>query len=178
MTAAGPGGTKPDLSAGAHALEAAVLQIQDHRGVPVGLGFLVTDELALTCAHVVNAALGTSPETPPATQARIEVVLPLLRAPAGTPHSGTASVELWVPPRPSGDGDVAVLRLDSELRGSRPIRLVDEPDLWNHPARVFGFTEGRPGGVWHSALLRARQANGWVQADMADGGYRVSPGFR
>ncbi|MFD7135692.1 trypsin-like peptidase domain-containing protein [Streptomyces sp. NPDC059894] len=162
-----------------------MLQIRDLRGEPVGLGFLVTDELALTCAHVINAALGTAPETEPAGHARIEVTLPLLRAPAksapdgavaGAPHV-TASVEHWVPPQPSGAGDVAVLRLSAVVPGSRPIRLVDEPDVWQHPARVFGFPAGRPGGVWHSARLRARQADGWVQADMAEGGYRVSGGF-
>ncbi|MDV7216814.1 nSTAND1 domain-containing NTPase [Streptomyces prunicolor] len=175
----------PDLGVGTNALEAAVLQIRDQRGEPVGLGFLVTDELALTCAHVVNAALGTSLGTEPAAHAEIVVTLPLLPSPAGSAPDGvaggaphvTASVEHWVPPQPSGAGDVAVLRLGAVTRGSRPIRLVDEPDVWKHPARVFGFPEHRPGGVWHSALLRARQADGWVQADLAEGGYRVSGGF-
>ncbi|MGW6578596.1 nSTAND1 domain-containing NTPase [Streptomyces globisporus] len=163
------------------ALEAAVLQVRNQRGEPVGLGFLVTHELALTCAHVVNIALGTDHGTEPAADARIEVTLPLLRAPAtGGPDSAppiTATVEHWVPPQPSGAGDVAVLRLETVVRGSRPIRLVDEPDVWKHSARVFGFPAGRPGGVWHAALLRARQAHGWVQADLAEGGYRVSGGF-
>ncbi|MFB8138228.1 nSTAND1 domain-containing NTPase [Streptomyces parvus] len=163
------------------ALEAGVLQIRDRRGDPVGLGFLVTDELALTCAHVVSAALGTGHGDEPSADDRIDVTLPLLRAPApGVPDSAppiTASVEHWVPPQPSGAGDVAVLRLGTRVRGSRPIRLVDEPDVWKHPARVFGFPAGRPGGVWHAALLRARQAHGWIQADLAEGGYRVSGGF-
>ncbi|WP_203184084.1 trypsin-like peptidase domain-containing protein [Streptomyces pratensis] len=177
MTTAEPGGTAPEPSTGTHALEAAVLQIRDDRGMPVGLGFLVTDELALTCAHVVNAALGTDPDVEPGAQARIDVTLPLLRTPGGDPPHGTAIVQLWLPPRPSGDGDVAVLRLSAAVQGGRPIRLVNEPDLWRHPARVFGFPDGRPGGVWHSALLRARQGNGWVQADLAERGYRVSRGF-
>ncbi|WP_217243142.1 trypsin-like peptidase domain-containing protein [Streptomyces sp. AC555_RSS877] len=170
---------------GTSALEAALLQIRDQQGEPVGVGFLVTDELALTCAHVINAAVGTPPETEPAADARIAVTLPLLRAPAGsTPDDAAAdvphvlaSVERWVPPRPSGAGDVAVLRMDTPVRGGRPIRLVDNPDVWQHPARVFGFPAGRPGGVWHSAVLRARQADGLVQADLAEGGYRVSGGF-
>ncbi|MEV0620596.1 trypsin-like peptidase domain-containing protein [Nonomuraea sp. NPDC050404] len=158
------------------ALEAAVLQIQDRRGEPVGLGFLVTDELALTCAHVVSAALGTPPEIGPEAGALLDVALPLLRAPDDPPRM-TASVEHWVAPRPSGAGDVAVLRLSAAVPGSRPIRLIEEPDVWQHPARVFGFPAGRSGGVWHAAVLRARQANGWVQADLAGTGYRVSRGF-
>ncbi|MER5832961.1 trypsin-like peptidase domain-containing protein, partial [Streptomyces sp. NPDC002130] len=151
----------------------------------MGVGFLVTDDVALTCAHVINAALGTPAETEPAADARIAVTLPLLRAPAGSAPDGAAvgvphvmaGVERWVPPRPSGAGDVAVLRLEARLQGGRPIRLVDEPEVWRHPARVFGFPANRPGGVWHSALLRARQADGWVQADLAEGGYPVSHGF-
>ncbi|MDX2939089.1 trypsin-like peptidase domain-containing protein [Streptomyces ipomoeae] len=174
----------PTSDAGTGVLEAAVLQIRDQQGEPVGLGFLVTEDLALTCAHVVNAALGIPPGTEPATSARIDVTLPLLRTPAvGVPAGAatapqiTARVERWVAPHPSGAGDVAALRLSDVVPGSRPIRLVDEPDLWEHPARVFGFPEGRSGGVWHAAVLRARQANGWVQADLAANGYRVSGGF-
>ncbi|MEU9707577.1 serine protease [Streptomyces sp. NPDC047967] len=163
------------------ALEAGVLQIRGRRGEAVGLGFLITDELALTCAHVVSAALGTAHGAEPAADARIDVALPLLRAPVpGVPDSApriTADVEHWIPPQPSGAGDMAVLRLGTVVRDSRPIRLVDEPHVWNHPARVFGFPAGRPGGVWHAALLRARQAHGWIQADLAAGGYRVSGGF-
>ncbi|MER7477931.1 trypsin-like peptidase domain-containing protein [Streptomyces sp. NPDC126510] len=170
---------------GTRALESAVLQIRGRQGEPVGVGFLVTDDVALTCAHVVSAALGTPADTEPAADARIAVTLPLLRAPAGSAPDGAAigvphvmaGVERWVPPRSSGAGDVAVLRLEARLRGGRPIRLVDEPEVWRHPARVFGFPANRPGGVWHSALLRARQADGWVQADLAEGGYPVSRGF-
>ncbi|QTD96598.1 hypothetical protein S1361_04510 [Streptomyces cyanogenus] len=162
-----------------------MLQIRDRRGDPVGLGFLVAEDLALTCAHVVDAALDPSPAAEPAAGARIEVAFPLLRAPAASTVDGadsgenhtTARVEHRVPPGPSGAGDVAVLRLSAAVPDSRPLRLIEEPDVWEHPARVFGFPAGRPGGVWHSAVLRARQANGWVQADLAAGGYRVSRGF-
>ncbi|WP_159050524.1 nSTAND1 domain-containing NTPase [Streptomyces cellostaticus] len=162
-----------------------MIQVRDRRGRPVGAGFLVGDELALTCAHVVNAALGTPPGSEPASDALIDVTFPLLHAPAeGAQADGPdgvpqlrARVERWVPPQPSGAGDVAVLRLSSAVLGSRPLLLAEEPDVWQHPARVFGFPDGRPGGVWHSAVLRARQANGWVQADLAGGGYRVSRGF-
>lgn len=70
-----------------------------------------------------------------------------------------------------------MLRLDAPLPGARPVRLVDADQVWGHPARAYGLPGGRPGGVWHSGMLRHRQANGWVQADLAGDGYRVSPGF-
>ncbi|MEE4596003.1 trypsin-like peptidase domain-containing protein [Streptomyces sp. DSM 41524] len=160
---------------GPKALDAAVLRIRNAQGEPVGLGFLVTTELALTCAHVVSAGLGTSEA--PAASARLHVDLPLLSASGQSGQGVTVSVEHWVPAQPSGTGDVAVLRLSAPLPGGRPIRLAEAQDVWGHPARAFGFPAGRPGGVWHSGVLRARQANGWVQADLTENGYRVSRGF-
>ncbi|MFD7169011.1 nSTAND1 domain-containing NTPase [Streptomyces violascens] len=162
-------------------MDSAVLRIRDGRGEPVGVGFLVSDTLALTCAHVVSAALGTPHDVAPGPSARIQVDLPLVQD--GAEAAGTAaSVEQWVPPRPYGSGssgaaDVAVLRLDAALPGAGPVRLVEAQDLWEHRVRAFGLPAGRPGGVWHSGVLRARQANGWVQADLVGDGYPVSRGF-
>ncbi|MFE6847555.1 trypsin-like peptidase domain-containing protein [Streptomyces sp. NPDC057686] len=155
-----------------------MLRIRDGRGDTVGLGFLVTADLALTCAHVVSAALGLPEDVEPDASARLDIGLPLQPPAAGDGPGATASVECWLPPRSSsGTGDVAVLRLSAPLPGSHPLRLVGAQDVWGHPARAFGFPHGRPGGVWHSGVLRARQANGWVQVDLAARGYRVSRGF-
>lgn len=164
-------------AAGPRAFDAAVLRIRDGRGDAVGLGFLVAADLALTCAHVVSAALGLPEDVEPDASARLDIGLPL-QPPAAVDGPGTtASVESWLPPQSSGTGDVAVLRLSAPLPGSHPLRLVEAQDVWGHPARAFGFPSGRPGGVWHSGVLRARQANGWVQVDLAADGYRVSRGF-
>ncbi|MEW2706220.1 trypsin-like peptidase domain-containing protein [Streptomyces koyangensis] len=163
-------------------LERALLRICDGRGQPVGLGFLVSDTMALTCAHVVTAALGTPAGTPPGPGARVPVDLPLV---AGRPRAD-AAVERWLPPRGTGDGpggavDVAVLRLEVPPPGARPVRLVDTAapadGLWGHRVRAFGLPAGRPGGVWHAGVLRGRQADGWIQADLVGGGYPVSRGF-
>ncbi|MGG7611999.1 hypothetical protein ACQ5JZ_21780, partial [Streptomyces sp. ZG43] len=65
------------------------------------MAFLVSDTLALTCAHVVQAALGTTGDEAPDAAARIQVDLPLVPAPrrdGGAPVT-TARVEHWVPPR-------------------------------------------------------------------------------
>jgi hypothetical protein len=158
------------------ALNGATLRIFGVDGEPVGAGFLITDQLAFTCAHVVTTALGLSEGVEPGASARIEVDLPLL--PGCRPV--TASVERFLPAQESGAGDVAVLRLDAPVDGARPVRLLETEtrDVWDHPVRTFGFPVGRPGGEWHHAVLRARQGSGWVQADLAAAnGYRVSPGF-
>jgi hypothetical protein len=162
--------TPPTEGTGLNALEAAVLRIRDERGEPVGVGFLVSDELAFTCAHVVSRALHIPEDAEPPASARLHVDLPLLPA-GGGGTDVTASIERWVAPL-----DVAVLRL-TVPPAARPIRLVDAPNVWEHPARAFGFPPGRSGGVWHSGVLRARQADGWVQADLEGEGYRVSEGF-
>ncbi|MFE0464367.1 trypsin-like peptidase domain-containing protein [Kitasatospora sp. NPDC058965] len=186
MTALPPGGA---AGAGPKALTTGVVRILGHHDgaatagtswKPVGVGFLVTPELVVTCAHVVSAALRLQGADRPPAQAVLDVDLPLL--PSALPPDGagsplTARVEHWVPPEPSGAGDVAVLRLGAPVPGARPVPLVRSKDLWGHSARVFGFPDGRDAGVWHEAVLRDGQANGWVQADRSGNSYRVSPGF-
>ncbi|MEV6672169.1 trypsin-like peptidase domain-containing protein [Streptomyces sp. NPDC051162] len=162
---------------GPKALDAAVLRICDARGVAVGLGFLVTADRALTCAHVVSAALGLPEGARPDASAHLVVDLPLLSGSTRDGHRAEAHVEHWVAAQPTGTGDVAVLRLSAPLPGAQPVRLVEAQDVWGHPVRAFGFPAGRPGGVWHSGVLRGRQSNGWVQADLAAHGYRISRGF-
>ncbi|MEU5161693.1 trypsin-like peptidase domain-containing protein [Streptomyces sp. NPDC020875] len=192
-----PSGPEPEHDTGAdgpQALDRAILRILDARRQPVGVGFLVSETIALTCAHVVSAALGTPAGTPPEAGAPIPADLPLV---PGAPRT-EATVELWVPPSgPAGAGDaspgadVAVLRFAAPPPGAAPVRLVDadpatadggEPagaadGWWGHRVRAFGIPAGRPGGVWHAGVLRGRQADGWVQADLAGDGYPVSRGF-
>src|SRR5262245_47002831 len=152
---------------GPGSMDAAVLRIfggaggASGAGEAVALGFLVTGQYALTCTHVVAAALGVDQ---PSVGDQVQVDLPLL-VPG---QRAAARVEQVT-------GDVAVLRVD--VSGARPVRLVDVDDVWGHPARAYGVPDRRPGGVWHSGVLRHRQANGWVQADLAGDGYRVLPGF-
>ena len=166
---------------GPGSMDAAVLRIFAAQGNvvsgrSVGLGFLVTERLALTCAHVVAAALGARNSGQSLVGAQVWVDLPL--SGRSTQTSGVvATVEVWIPQLSSGAGDVVLLRLGASLVGAQPVRLVDIGQMWGHSARTFGLPDGRPGGVWHSGVLRHRQANGWVQLDLAGNGYRVSPGF-
>ncbi|WP_306316498.1 MULTISPECIES: trypsin-like peptidase domain-containing protein [unclassified Streptomyces] len=163
---------------GAGVLGASLLRISDERGEPRGVGFLVADGLAFTCAHVVSAALGLAAGAALPEGAEVGVDLPLAGAGAPDASRARARVVHWEPARESGAGDIAVLELVTALPDARPVRLVESADVWGHPARAFGFPAGRRGGVWHSGVLRDRQAGGWVQADLAaDGRYRVTGGF-
>ncbi|ACU37036.1 S1 family peptidase [Actinosynnema mirum] len=145
---------------------AGLLRISTHSGQPVGLGFLITDRVALTCAHVLASALGGHPSA----GSPVVVDLPLLTT--GAPLAGRVE---WCSP-PDGD-DLALLVVDAAPPGARPLRLVRVDEPWGRPVRVFGLPAGRPGGVWHSGVLRERQADGWVQVDLVGEGYRISPGF-
>ncbi|GHJ39787.1 serine protease [Streptomyces sp. TS71-3] len=171
--AAGAGGPGPAD------LDRAVLRIFDAQGEPVGVGLLVTEDQALTCAHVVSAALGIPDGRVPDEASRVQVDLPLVPGRGDGMAQGTTSarVEVWGPDAGRGAEDMAVLRLSVPPPEGRPVRLVTGRDLWSHSARAFGFPDGRPAGVWHAGLLRAGQADGWVQLDLAANGYRVSRGF-
>ncbi|MFJ9012498.1 trypsin-like peptidase domain-containing protein [Streptomyces canus] len=167
-----PDSATPTVRGGPTALDSAVLRITDQQGNCWGVGFLVGEQTALTCAHVVSAALGTPEEQPPTAAARVLVDLPLLSA-AGP---GRAPAPAQIVHFAAG-ADVAVLRLEAAIPRGRPVRMVDAADVWGHPARIFGVPQGRPAGVWHAGILRSRQANGWIQTDLASDGYRVSGGF-
>ena len=144
--------------------------------VPVGLGILIADDLALTCAHVVDSALGNEDRSLTG-DARVTLDLPLQHGPGRSAVRVTAVVE-----RPTGDCDgldLALLHLDQPLpQNSRAWMIEAGPQqLWGHSARVFGLPSDNPDGVWHQAVLRARHASGLVQADMVGLGHPVSEGF-
>jgi WD40 repeat protein len=145
----------------------------------VGVGFLIEDQLVLTCAHVVTDALGIARDAAPPEDAVITMDLPLLAGPAEGGGVLTARVQELISRQAGVAGDVAVLRLSAAVPGAWPIRLVNETAVWGHRAGAFGLPSGRPGGVWHSGVLMAPQADGWIQMnlDPISGGYPVSQGF-
>ena len=55
-----------------------VVAVHDGRGLPVGLGVLVGPREVLTCAHVVNAALGLPAESPERPDAAVRLRWPRL----------------------------------------------------------------------------------------------------
>ncbi len=139
-------------------------------GTPVGAGFLVTEKLAVTCAHVVATALGLQAAPAETPQAEIQLDFPLVKEGAAC----AARITAWQP-----DVDIAVLELLGELpAGVGPGKLFQAADLWGHPFRAFGFPAGFDDGVWASGRILAPQAAGWLQVeDTKATGYFVQPGF-
>ncbi|GAA2920865.1 trypsin-like peptidase domain-containing protein [Streptomyces enissocaesilis] len=184
-----PGGSRaPDPAYGPEAaLVSAVVRVKGRDGVIAGAGFLVADDLVLTCAHVVSDALDRPREKTVEPGAEVAVDLPLAGDAGSTGDTGdrddggdrTAEVRRWIPVQADRTGDLALLRLRDPIPGARPLPLADPPQgVWHHHARAVGFTEDHPGGIWHSGTFRGPTGEGWVQLSRGDGeGVYVKRGF-
>src|SRR5712671_5968746 len=131
-----------------------LVAIQNARRVTVGAGVLVAPDLVLTCAHVVNVALGRSIHEP--TRPRPEAVL--FVAFAAAPHekrgAGVADGDIaWSAPPAGSAGDICLLRLQGYApAAATPARLRTLPLRLDKSfrARASGFPEGwnqRPNAV-------------------------------
>ncbi|WP_374776437.1 trypsin-like peptidase domain-containing protein [Streptomyces sp. NBC_01310] len=115
-------------------LAGAVAEILGPDGKPVGAGFLVAEDVLVTCAHVVRAAEGGPGET-------VRLLFPHAE---GAPRSqGVVLQEGW---RDPAYEDVAVVRLSSSPSGVEVLPLGSAADCKDHPVRLFGFPEQAPEG--------------------------------
>ncbi|MFC8508392.1 trypsin-like peptidase domain-containing protein [Streptomyces sp. NPDC057411] len=160
-------------------LTRSVVRVRTPSGRVVGAGFLVAPDTVATCAHVVAEAAGEPgiPEEPPDGPVRLDFPLLPGREAGERPPAGPAvlaEVLVW---RPAAD--VALLRLDAPVPGSRPVPLADAAGtrLWQHPFRVLGFPAHSDAGVWAGGTLRGPQGEGWVQMETGVPGQRIVPGF-
>jgi WD40 repeat protein len=156
-------------------LDAGIVRLRDANRRVVGAGFLVGPGEILTCAHVVERALGRRDGAQPPLEAAVTVDFPLVAPDVGL----TARVIRWQPVQPNGRGDVAGLRLQGPApAGARALRLLTASELWGHRFRIFGFPPRHDDGVWSSGRLLGPEATGWVELeDVKTTGFRVQPGF-
>ncbi|MGV9268285.1 nSTAND1 domain-containing NTPase [Kitasatospora sp. NPDC003701] len=164
-------------SSGGEVLTAGLVRIRSRSGEVVGAGFLVDSDLVCTCAHVVAQAVGVSESTEQAPVDPVSVEFPLLRDGNGAAPGCLSTVEVWRPVAATDGDDVALLRLERSVPGSRPVPLVDGDKVWDHPFRVMGFPHGAEDGVWASGSLRSRQGAGWLQMETGATGQRIARGF-
>lgn len=148
----------------------------------VGVGILVSLKHILTCAHVVNGALGRpnlGQEQPTES-----IYLDFPYAASGQVFS--AKVIFWQPVQQNQavlrkmGGDIAVLELDElaplQAKPSQ-LKLVSANELRNHPFEVFGVPVGNPSqGVYTEGLLLWEVPNGWIQISSKEG-YQIERGF-
>ncbi|MEU7845900.1 peptide deformylase [Micromonospora parva] len=165
-------------------VEQAIAFVLDRaKADPVGLAFLVGERLMLTCAHVVNVALGR-----PARQvervpknSRVSLHFALLGAPNSWIER-SAEVVAWLPAGDDFDvADVAVLRLGEGLAGSgaEPLRIrADLKDRYNVPVQMWGPGQGRDLGRHVQGRLLGAVGRHRLQVDeVVHRVFRVQRGF-
>ncbi|WP_293113830.1 trypsin-like peptidase domain-containing protein [Moorena sp. SIO4G3] len=145
----------------------------------VGIGFLVSEHYALTCAHVVAEALSIYSTTQSRPKGEISVDFPLLN---GT-NKFSARVICWHPESPLEDSeeaieDIAVLKLDQLPASAHQTRLILSENIANNRFKVFGCPRKVPFGVWATGVLSEQNAKQWFQLeDTKVTGYGIEPGF-
>jgi 3',5'-cyclic AMP phosphodiesterase CpdA len=146
--------------------EAFTVRILGRDGSVAGLGMLVADRQVVTCAHVVNAALGQASQAQDLPGGTVLVDFPL----AGSRHPRVeAGVAAWVPP---AEGDIAGLELmERAPDGTRPGKLAAETPRHGNKYRVFGYPQRqlRPEGMWATATGRGYAAGGRIQLESGPG---------
>ncbi|WP_330461129.1 trypsin-like peptidase domain-containing protein [Streptomyces sp. NBC_00820] len=151
-------------------------------GKAAGAGFLLAPDTVLTCAHVVNAALGRAPfesRAPGVVEVPVE-----MRAERAGRQGRVARVAHWIPPRAQNGGAPAPGA--GEWHGDLAVLRVDGP-AFGLPAapRQAHMTVGQEVGAWHGSGRAATFARLSVTAlhgshgyvDGAPTGMAVGPGY-
>jgi 3',5'-cyclic AMP phosphodiesterase CpdA len=149
-----------------------------------GVGVLVGQNEVMTCAHVVNSAMGLPPRSQDHPDGAVAIEFPLLAGDGGEVPRCHARVTSWLPPPRDGavgddlaglvitDGSVPARAAPAQLAGSTPRAglIVD----------VFGYPglPPRPDGAWVEAVVRGEVGGGRMQLDGTTGtALRIQPGY-
>lgn len=178
----------PDTDPSADARGALVRVLSADRGRTAGAGVYLAGRRLLTCAHVVNAALGVrmlSPRDPGSVT--LDVSFPAVAA--GAAGDRQARLVAWVPPRaahhqgPVADGslewggDLAVLELDEEPPPPvGPVRWQDmragqQVRAWYGGGQPFSYADVQVG----SCDGRIGYLDGRLSGAAVDDGYSGGP---
>lgn len=146
----------------------AVVRVCSANGAAMGAGFLVTPNLVLTCAHVLDGIDGP-----------IRLEFPLLPRGDGSPVPFvTAEVLSIRPPQNDDSGDTALLVIRTPLPpGAEAVPLAASSGQWDDEVRIFGFPQPFEHGVWVSGRLKSWQGAGWKQMESQPGYPAIAPGF-
>lgn len=151
----------------------------------IGMGILVGDRQVVTCAHVINMALGPSwHESPDA--GRVRLCFPFANALC---VEGGVDSARWLPPGWSTEGspsDVAVIQLDDDVPPSVGRARLGQYAVGGK-VRAYGFRgreledggwQSHPDGQWAEGSIMGPQPGGRAQFDGLRGtGARVERGF-
>ncbi|WP_422039326.1 NB-ARC domain-containing protein [Roseibium sp.] len=154
--------------------------ILDSNGIPVGSGILIDDRHILTCAHVLNAAMGRALETTAIPSGEYEFTCRRIPWSESALQIAKLIDGSWRPltaPHGTSIKDMAILKLsdpdDQTSVSIYPGRHFDRGDI-----DFFGFPKEHPDGVTTTIRLSGPLGDSWYQADNSPGSeQRVRPGF-
>jgi len=105
-------------------------RIRDPAGRVLGAGMLLGERHVLTCAHVV---------APGDDLPRGHVVVDFAGRPAEPSTRARVEPDGWVPSRATGEGDLALLRLDRPQPAGFGTLLQRLPTLWHYEVHAQGY---------------------------------------
>ncbi|MGH8902826.1 MAG: trypsin-like peptidase domain-containing protein [Egibacteraceae bacterium] len=151
-------------------LTRSVVQVLNVHGRPAGIGFLVGERLAVTCAHVLtgDGADDGAPVGP------VTVVFAHLD---GAAYTVRVDPQWW---RGPDGGDVAFLRLDEPAPGqAQPLTLGGSEGVRGHRVKTFGFPLNAPGAGHYGYGVAGDQilGDGDVRLLQLTGCTEVTEGF-
>jgi hypothetical protein len=158
-------------------IERALARIRRADGKTAGAGWLIAPAQAVTCAHVVNAALGRDlacTEAPP-PDTRLTLDLPNLTPARASVQAGVLH---WLPPSDSArPEDIAVLGLDDPVIPlERPATLPPaQAPTPGEQALAYGFPARADDGLVATARISG-SPDGLLQLDSL-GRPEIEPGF-
>ncbi len=143
-------------------------------GPPCGAGFMVADDLLMTCAHVVNSMLGRRQGEKGEPEEWLDVF-----------QAQDAELVAWYPPVEPDEVrqsdmpyDVALLRLREASAPKPVVELVDEPPKVGVHLSCFGFPRDYPNGLDGAADTSGMDDGGWqLFRHNASEQLSVEPGF-
>lgn len=169
--------------------DAGLVQVLSDDGRPIGMGFLVDRWQIVTCAHVVNVALGRDryDATGLPSDALVTVTFPLASdMPDGSPQNTTipmrkAQISDFRPPGRLPADDMALLRIVDPAPPEVGVTVLADirgVDLEHDQLDVFGAPAGTMLPIHFLARFAGKTNQAWVQIDDAAGrGVFVTGGF-
>ncbi|MDH2390745.1 trypsin-like peptidase domain-containing protein [Streptomyces sp. HNM0663] len=140
----------------------SVLSRSDGRAA--GAGVLLTTDALLTCAHVVNDALGREQFDPRRPGA--ETIAVSVNEPSGARRYRARTV-CWIPPRRLDGSPEVRLGADAEWLGDLAVLRLEGASGESTPPQWHPMAEGQTLRAWHGSSLRRSYAR--VQVTSCDG---------
>ena len=129
-----------------------------------GMAIVIDPTHLITCAHVVNAALGRPERSEDQPDGTVQVVFPM----QGNPTASSAVVEKWRPPGETPQDDIAVLKLDGEAPeevGAAMLADVTGMPTDGDELSILGLAAKQRLGNHVDARFKGPTSAAWVQLD-------------